>query len=61
MTRGISTKSYKPACLPHPDYTLGPDRKHFIAGYGRFRRVPCETTSGGPAVSHFIKIVLTII
>ena len=24
----------------------------YSLGYGRFRRVPCETTDGGPSVSY---------
>ena len=35
------------ACLPGPNYQ---PRHTFIGGYGRYRRVPCETTDMGPQV-----------
>ena len=36
-----------PACLPGPNYKPS---QPFIGGYGRYRRVPCETTDMGPQV-----------
>ena len=36
------------ACLPGLQYSAGQDI--MIGGYGRYRRVPCETTDKGPQV-----------
>ena len=44
----VKRQDYMPACLPGPHYKIG--RKQFIGGYGRYRRVPCETTDAGPQV-----------
>lgn len=37
------------ACLPGPRYETK-KAGYKIAGYGRYRRVPCETTAMGPQV-----------
>ena len=49
MSGSAKREHYLPACVPGPNYMFG--RKLFIGGYGRYRRVPCETTSAGPQVT----------
>jgi len=41
------------ACLPGPSFK---PRRPFIGGYGRYRRVPCETTNQGPQVYEYCKV-----
>jgi len=41
------------ACLPGPNYRAA---QPFIGGYGRYRRVPCETTAQGPHVYEYCKV-----
>jgi len=42
------------ACLPGLQYSAGQDI--MIGGYGRYRRVPCETTDKGPQIYEYCKV-----
>ena len=48
LIRVTGEKLARPACLPAPH--SAPPTTAWIAGYGRYRRVPCETTARGPQV-----------
>jgi hypothetical protein len=46
----------KPACLPGPDFQFQNPK---IGGYGRYRRVPCETNGEGPSIYNYCKVQKT--
>jgi len=54
LIRVTGEKLPRPACLPaqHSE----PPTTAWIAGYGRYRRVPCETTARGPQVYEYCKL-----